>query len=187
MLPAFLSRYDEHIQFQDPLQRVSGLAAYAELNRCFLARARRVEISVEELAEQEGRLFASWRMRFAPRLGPELTLEGVSHLRVREGRPGTTRSPRVVRVTLSACCYPLLAHSQTSSGSGRFTRLKHMKCGRAGYVALPQYYMKPPPQNQSLAAHASYAAVRHPFRRLWRQLAARSCRCDRTASVPVAA
>ncbi|OJH41104.1 nuclear transport factor 2 family protein [Cystobacter ferrugineus] len=85
-LPAFLSLYDEHIQFQDPLQRVSGLAAYAELNRRFLARARRIEISVEEMAEQEGRLFASWRMHFAPRLGPELTLEGVSHLRVREGR-----------------------------------------------------------------------------------------------------
>ncbi|MDY7230354.1 nuclear transport factor 2 family protein [Hyalangium rubrum] len=85
-LPAFLSLYDEHIQFQDPLQRVSGVAAYAELNRRFLARARRLDITVEELAEQDGRIFASWRLKFAPRIGPELTLEGVSHLRVREGR-----------------------------------------------------------------------------------------------------
>ncbi|NMO15188.1 nuclear transport factor 2 family protein [Pyxidicoccus fallax] len=85
-LPAFLSLYDEHIQFQDPLHRVSGVAAYAELNRRFLARARRLEISVEDVAEQDGLVFASWRMCFAPRIGPELTLEGVSHLRTREGR-----------------------------------------------------------------------------------------------------
>lgn len=85
-LPSFLELYDENIQFQDPLHRVSGLAAYGELNRRFLARARRLEISVLELAEQDGVLFASWRMSFAPRFGPELTLEGVSHLRVREGR-----------------------------------------------------------------------------------------------------
>lgn len=85
-LPAFLALYDEHLQFQDPLQRVSGLSAYAEMNRRFLARARRLDITVEEWAEQDGRLFASWRMHFAPRLGPELTFEGVSHLRVREGR-----------------------------------------------------------------------------------------------------
>jgi hypothetical protein len=85
-LPAFLALYDEHIQFQDPLQRVSGLAAYAELNRRFLARARKLDITVEDVAEQDGVLFASWRMHFAPRLGPEMTLEGVSHLRLREGR-----------------------------------------------------------------------------------------------------
>jgi limonene-1,2-epoxide hydrolase len=85
-LPAVLALYDEHIQFQDPLHRVSGVAAYAELNRRFLARARRLDITVEEVAEQGGLLFASWRMHFAPRFGPELTLEGVSHLRVREGR-----------------------------------------------------------------------------------------------------
>lgn len=85
-LPAFLSLYDEHIQFQDPLQRVSGLDAFAELNRRFLVRARRLAITVEDMAEQDNVLFASWRMHFAPRLGPELTLEGASHLRVREGR-----------------------------------------------------------------------------------------------------
>lgn len=85
-LPAFLALYDEHIQFQDPLQRVSGLDAFAELNRRFLVRARRLDITVEDLAEQDNVLFASWRMHFAPRLGPELTLEGASHLRVREGR-----------------------------------------------------------------------------------------------------
>lgn len=85
-LAAFLSLYDERLQFQDPLQRVSSRADYAELNRRFLARARRLDITVEEWAEQDGRLFASWRMHFAPRFGPEMTLEGVSHLRVREGR-----------------------------------------------------------------------------------------------------
>ena len=85
-LPAFLSLYDEHVQFEDPLHRISGRDAYAEVNRRFLARARRLDITVEDLAEQGGLVFASWRMHFAPRLGPELTLEGVSHLRTREGR-----------------------------------------------------------------------------------------------------
>jgi len=85
-LPAFLALYHEHIEFQDPLQRVSGLTAFAELNRRFVGRARHLAISIQEMAEQHDVLFAAWRMRFTPRLGPGLVLEGVSHLRVRQER-----------------------------------------------------------------------------------------------------
>ncbi len=58
----------------------------SRIRSSFVGRARQLDISIQEMAEQHDVLFAAWRMRFTPRLGPGLVLEGVSHLRVRQGR-----------------------------------------------------------------------------------------------------
>lgn len=81
-----IDAYDDEVVFQDPLQRVEGREALAEMNRRLLRRARVLRVTVNEGVAAGDQIFLTWTMEYAYRLSPTLTLEGASHLRVRDGK-----------------------------------------------------------------------------------------------------
>lgn len=85
-LPAFLDLYDDDVSFQDPLQSLHSLRAYAEMNRRSLEKARAIEVDIGDRAQQGDVFFVAWTMRFSPKLGPSMCFSGISHLRARGGK-----------------------------------------------------------------------------------------------------
>jgi ketosteroid isomerase-like protein len=78
--------YAEEMRFQDPLISIEGRAEFERVMGSFVSNARQLRIEVLDHAEQGDRAFITWRMWFAPRWGRGITIEAVSHLRLREGR-----------------------------------------------------------------------------------------------------
>lgn len=85
-LPELLEVYDDEVVFRDPMQEVHGREAFREMNLSLAARARALSFDVRETATTGDAAFIRWTMRFVPRLGPELHVDGVSFLRVPAGR-----------------------------------------------------------------------------------------------------
>jgi hypothetical protein len=85
-LPALLALYDEDLRFRDPVQELRGLDAFAAMNRAFLRSARSIEVRALDLAEGDGSFFLAWTMRVAGRIGPAVTIDGVTHARTRGGK-----------------------------------------------------------------------------------------------------
>jgi ketosteroid isomerase-like protein len=78
--------YAEDVFFQDPLQIVRGLPAFLEMNRRLASKTREIEVELAEAARAGESIFLVWNMRVVPRVGPRVSFEGVSHLRLRDGR-----------------------------------------------------------------------------------------------------
>lgn len=85
-LGELLALYDESVHFRDPVHDVRGLAAFAEMNRKFLRSVRSLEIDVVDLVEGETSFFVAWTMRLTPRVGPAVSVDGVTHVRHRDGK-----------------------------------------------------------------------------------------------------
>jgi limonene-1,2-epoxide hydrolase len=85
-LDGLLSRYHRDVYFEDPIQRVYGLDAFAEVNRRMFRKLRGLKITLHELLVGDGQFFASWSMRFSLPLGPTITIEGATHGKLRDGK-----------------------------------------------------------------------------------------------------
>ena len=84
-LPLLRELYHEQVQFEDPLQSVSGIDALVDANRRLLKRARSLSISFGSMSEQDGSMFAVWTLTLEPPVGPVMTIEGATHATVRDG------------------------------------------------------------------------------------------------------
>ncbi len=78
--------YAADVHFQDPMQSIDGFDAFVATNRRLLARARELSFEVAPPVGTDDEFFFTWTMRFAPVVGPRFEVEGVSHLRARDGR-----------------------------------------------------------------------------------------------------
>lgn len=84
-LDPMLALYDARVRFQDPIRAVAGLPAFAAMNRQFIRRARGVGITFGDIVQAGDVAFASWTMRVTTRIGPVISVDGVTHLRFAEG------------------------------------------------------------------------------------------------------
>jgi len=84
-LPLLEELYHEDVQFQDPIQKVHGRAAFIEANRRLLRRAKSLTFNLGTSVEQDGNLFVVWTMTFEPRVGPRMVFDGATHITHREG------------------------------------------------------------------------------------------------------
>jgi limonene-1,2-epoxide hydrolase len=78
--------YDENVFFQDPIQTLTGLPAFVEMNRRLMRRAKSLRFEVHDSAAEGENLFLTWKMHLQPKAGPMLTFEGTTHARVRGGK-----------------------------------------------------------------------------------------------------
>jgi hypothetical protein len=85
-LPQLLELYDEDLRFQDPMRELRGLSEFAKMNREFLRSVRSLDVRVVDLVEGESSFFAAWTMVVTGRVGPEVTVAGVTHARTRDGK-----------------------------------------------------------------------------------------------------
>ena len=72
--------------FQDPIQTVQGLQPFLETNRRMLARAKALEVQLGDVFESGEQIFLSWKMRYVPKMGPPVAIDGCTHCRVRDGK-----------------------------------------------------------------------------------------------------
>ncbi len=74
--------YSFDVFFQDPIQTLTGLEPFLETNRRMMARAKSLEVQIGELVEGNDQIFVSWKMRFSPKMGPAIAIEGCTHCRI---------------------------------------------------------------------------------------------------------
>jgi len=78
--------YDAHVRFEDPFQSVDGIDAFVEVNRKFTRNTRRLSLKTSTPVGDDAEFYFTWTMHFAPRIGPQFTVEGVSHARSQGGK-----------------------------------------------------------------------------------------------------
>lgn len=78
--------YADDVVFEDPIQRVEGVDAFLDVNRRLLARAKKLRFDLERTIGDDDELVLVWRMTFQAKVGPEVHVDGVSHLRARGGK-----------------------------------------------------------------------------------------------------
>lgn len=77
--------YADDVFFRDPMQQAKGLSAFLGVNERMGKGAKQVRFTVHDSTGDDALFYLHWRMRFVPRLGPALSVEGVSRIRA-EGR-----------------------------------------------------------------------------------------------------
>ena len=85
-LPALLALYDEGVEFLDPLVHTHGREELADALRKLFVFATRLTVECGDLVESQDTIFLAWKMTLVTRLGPALTLPGVTHARTRDGK-----------------------------------------------------------------------------------------------------
>lgn len=85
-LDALPPLYDEAVTFRDPIQEIQGLDRFMEMNRRLLGRARTLSFGVLGMQESDDTIFIEWTMRCTPKIGPKMSVDGVTRAQVREGR-----------------------------------------------------------------------------------------------------
>src|SRR4051794_33234667 len=78
--------YADDIVFEDPIQSVTGIEKFMETNRRMMARAKSLEVEVGDVVENGDQIFMSWKMRYVPKMGPAIAIDGATHCRVRGGK-----------------------------------------------------------------------------------------------------
>lgn len=81
-----MNLYDEGVVFADPLQRLEGRAALVAMNLRLVRRARELRVRVGDRLVAGDQAFLTWEMDYRYRLGPAITVSGVSHLRLRDAK-----------------------------------------------------------------------------------------------------
>ncbi len=77
--------YAVDVHFQDPIQTVTGRDRFLDVNRRLATRARELAFAIDRVSGDDREFFLTWQLRVRPRLGPAMTIEGVSHLRAAGG------------------------------------------------------------------------------------------------------
>jgi ketosteroid isomerase-like protein len=85
-LDELFSLYHEDVYFEDPLQRIHDKAAFTATIRRMYHTLTDIEFLLQSFSEAGDEAHATWTMRFRPRFGPRISLEGASHLRLRGGK-----------------------------------------------------------------------------------------------------
>jgi ketosteroid isomerase-like protein len=79
----FGALYADDVEFQDPLQKVTGKEPVLAMNRRLLQRARTLSVEVHKSLSNGDDHVIFWTMRYAFKIGPEVAIEGATHLRKR--------------------------------------------------------------------------------------------------------
>jgi hypothetical protein len=83
-LPLLPEIYAPDMRFIDPIQEVSNLNGFLELNRSMFRKTSFVRFNDVEVVEGPQRLVASWVMEIKPKLGPRMVIPGVSDMRLKD-------------------------------------------------------------------------------------------------------
>lgn len=78
--------YGDNVFFRDPMQQAEGLPAFLDVNRRMGKGAKEVRFQVRDSTGDDILFYLHWTMRFVPRLGPALSVEGVSRIRAEDRR-----------------------------------------------------------------------------------------------------
>jgi hypothetical protein len=78
--------YSEQVRFEDPVQLVQGVDHFIAANRRLVEMARVFKFVVHDAAQTQTHGFLSWTMEWATRWTPVTHLEGVSRLRLHDGK-----------------------------------------------------------------------------------------------------
>jgi ketosteroid isomerase-like protein len=85
VIDELMAFYSPNVVFEDPTQKLVGAAAFERMNKKALAKANIFMMTVHDLAETDTTLFATWTLRYEPKVGPPLSFEGVTHARIEDG------------------------------------------------------------------------------------------------------
>jgi hypothetical protein len=77
--------YAPDVYFKDPMQERRGITEFLEMNRGLARAARSIRFDVIDRIGDDERFALRWWMTMRPKFGPQVRIEGVSHLRGRGG------------------------------------------------------------------------------------------------------
>jgi limonene-1,2-epoxide hydrolase len=76
--------YDQNVELQDPVHRITGLPAVKHYFNTMLANTGYCRFLIEQAIEQNGEAFVSWQMSYVHRNignGQAIQVSGVSHIK----------------------------------------------------------------------------------------------------------
>ena len=85
-IDALRAVYADDIHFRDPIQEIRGIDAFLAMNRRLLARMRTLEWIVVTAAGDDEEVFLEWTMRGRTKLGPTVSVDGMTRARGRGGK-----------------------------------------------------------------------------------------------------
>lgn len=85
-LASLLALYHEDVFFEDPHQRTHGKEALARFLRQRYSKLREVELQLLSFSSREQEAHTTWTLRFRPRIGPRIQIDGASYLQLRDGK-----------------------------------------------------------------------------------------------------
>lgn len=78
--------YAHDLVFQDPIQIVRGLPDFIAMNERLLGRMKTLEWTILGAWDGEDSACLEWNMTGRPKLGPELSVDGMTRVRARDGK-----------------------------------------------------------------------------------------------------
>jgi limonene-1,2-epoxide hydrolase len=78
--------YDPDVVFEDPIQRLAGRDAFIDMNKKLLKMSKSMSFDVTDTIASQGSIAIVWDCTLDLRVGPSITVPGVSHIKVRAGR-----------------------------------------------------------------------------------------------------
>ena len=78
--------YAPELRFEDPMQVTTDLDAFIATTERLVQRARELSFTVASIVGTDEEFCLTWTMTFAPKIGPTIEVDGVSHFRARQGR-----------------------------------------------------------------------------------------------------
>lgn len=78
--------YADDLRFEDPMQVTTTLEAFIATTERLVRRARELSFTVASIVGTDDEFCLTWTMTFAPKVGPLIEVDGVSHFRARDGR-----------------------------------------------------------------------------------------------------
>jgi hypothetical protein len=77
--------YAPDIVFQDPIQIVRGIDAFMEMNEKLMSKLRSLEWTIVAVSGDDTTGIIEWSMHAKSKLGPSLTVDGVTRAHFHEG------------------------------------------------------------------------------------------------------
>lgn len=78
--------YADDLVFHDPIQIVRGWNDFRAMNERLLAKMRTLEWSILGAWDGEDSACLEWNMRGKPKLGPEFSVDGMTRVKLLEGK-----------------------------------------------------------------------------------------------------
>lgn len=88
---ALCALYADDVHFEDPMQSIDGMAAFRRTITHLVMRARELRFDVAPAVGTDDECFFTWTMTLAMKVGPRTRVDGVTHLKGRDGKVASQR------------------------------------------------------------------------------------------------
>ena len=85
-IEALRELYGSAVVFRDPIQEVHGIEAFVDMNRRLMKKMKAVTWVIHRTLGDEELVVLEWTMTARPKIGPKVTVDGMTRASAKDGR-----------------------------------------------------------------------------------------------------